>query len=75
MMGCDWHGHWTVGNRVRGVRDETLSEDRCQLGTGTAPQALAAVRNAVLSLLSFHGWSNIAAAARNTRRATGISAA
>jgi hypothetical protein len=75
MMWSNWRGHWTIENQVHDVREETLSEDRCQLGTGTAPQALAAVRNAVLSLLSFHGWSNIAAAARNTRRATGISAA
>jgi len=32
--------------------------------SGTAPQALAAIRNAVLSLFRFHGWSNIAAATR-----------
>jgi hypothetical protein len=46
------------------VRDETLREDRCQVHTGQAPQALAAFRNAVLALLRFHGWSNIAAATR-----------
>jgi len=28
-------------------------------------EALAAIRNALPSLLRFHGWSNIAAAARN----------
>jgi hypothetical protein len=60
-----WRGHWTIENRVHDVRDETLGEDRCQLWSGTAPQALAAFRNAVLSLLSFHGWSNITAATRN----------
>ena len=46
------------------MRDETLGEDRCQVHTGQAPQVLAAFRNAVLSVLRFHGWSNIAAAAR-----------
>jgi predicted transposase YbfD/YdcC len=60
-----WRGHWTIENRVHYVRDVTLGEDRCQLWTGAAPQALAAIRNAVLSLLRFHGWSNIAAATRN----------
>ena len=46
------------------VRDETLGEDRCPVHTGQAPQALAAFRNAILSLLRFHGWSSIAAATR-----------
>jgi hypothetical protein len=60
-----WRGHWMIENRVHYVRDETLGEDRCQLWTGTAPQALAAFRNGVLSLLRFHGRGNIAAAARD----------
>jgi predicted transposase YbfD/YdcC len=59
-----WRGHWTIENRLHSVRDETFGEDRCQLRTGAAPQALAAIRNAVLSLLRFHGWTNIAAATR-----------
>jgi len=59
-----WRGHWTIENRLHYVRDETLGEDRCQVHTGQAPQALAAFRNAILSLLRFHGWSNIAAATR-----------
>jgi predicted transposase YbfD/YdcC len=60
-----WRGHWTIENRVHYVRDATFGEDRCQLWTSTGPQALAAIRNAILALLRFHGWSNIAAAARN----------
>ena len=59
-----WRGHWTIENRLHYVREKTLGEDRCQVHTGQAPQALAAFRNAVLSLLRFHGWSNIAAATR-----------
>ncbi len=64
QLECIWRGHWTIENRLHYVRDETLGEDRCQPWTGAAPQALAAFRNAVLSLLRFHGWTNIAAATR-----------
>jgi predicted transposase YbfD/YdcC len=59
-----WRGHWTIENRLHYVRDETWREDRCQLHSGHAPQTLAALRNAILSLLRYHGWSNIAAASR-----------
>jgi predicted transposase YbfD/YdcC len=59
-----WRGHWTIENRLHYVRDETFREDRCQVHTGPAAQALAALRNAVIGLLRFHGCSNIAAATR-----------
>lgn len=59
-----WRGHWTIENRLHYVRDETLREDRCQVHSGHAPQALAIFRNAIVALLRFHGWSNIAAATR-----------
>lgn len=59
-----WRGHWTIENRLHYVRDETFREDRCQVHTGAAPQALAALRNAILGLLRFHGWTNIAEATR-----------
>lgn len=59
-----WRGHWTIENRLHYVRDATLGEDRCQVHTGTAPQVLAALRNGILSLLRYHGWSNIAEANR-----------
>jgi predicted transposase YbfD/YdcC len=59
-----WRGHWTIENRLHYVRDETFREDRCQVHTGAAAQALAAFRNAVIGLFRFHGWSNIAAATR-----------
>ncbi len=60
-----WRGHWTIENGLHYVRDGTFGEDRCQVHTGNAPQALATLRNAVLSLLRYHGWSNIAQAARH----------
>lgn len=60
-----WRGHWTIENKDHYVRDETLGEDRGQTHTGSAPQALAALRNAVISLLRYRGWTNIAAALRH----------
>ena len=60
-----WRGHWTIENRAHYPRDVTLGEDACQLRAGNAPQALAALRNARLSLLRARGWTNIAAALRH----------
>jgi predicted transposase YbfD/YdcC len=57
--------HWTIENKDHYVRDETLGEDRCQLHSGHAAQAFAAVRNAVLNVLRYQGWSSIPAALRH----------
>jgi predicted transposase YbfD/YdcC len=59
-----WQGHWTIENRVHYVRDVTLGEDAGQVHTGHGPQALAALRNALISLLRHSGWTNIADALR-----------
>jgi predicted transposase YbfD/YdcC len=56
--------HWHIENRLHWSRDRTLGKDACQVRSGHAPQALAAVRNAVLGLLHAHGVSNGAAALR-----------
>ena len=45
-------GHWGIENRLHYVRDVTLGEDGCRVGKGSAPQVLAAVRNAVIHLLA-----------------------
>jgi predicted transposase YbfD/YdcC len=58
-------GHWTIENRVHYVRDVTMGEDANQTHVGHAPHALAALRNAILSLFRRHGWTNIAAAFRH----------
>jgi predicted transposase YbfD/YdcC len=58
-------GHWTIENRVHYVRDVTMGEDANQTHVGHAPHALAALRNAILSLFRQHGWTNIAAAFRH----------
>jgi predicted transposase YbfD/YdcC len=60
-----WRGHWTIENRVHYVRDESMGEDRCQVHTGQAPQALAALRNGVLNAIRHSGWKNVAAALRH----------
>jgi predicted transposase YbfD/YdcC len=44
-------GHWGIENRLHGVRDVTLGEDGCHVCTGSAPEVLAALRNAVVHLL------------------------
>jgi len=59
-----WRRHWTIENRDHYVRDVTLGEDACQVHTGHAAHALAALRNAILSLFRWKGWANIAAALR-----------
>lgn len=48
--------HWTIENGTHYPRDVSFGEDRCQVHTGTAPQALAAFRNAVAALLHIEGW-------------------
>jgi Transposase DDE domain len=55
---------WHIENRLQWPRDVTLGEEACQVRSGHAPQALAAVRNLVVALLRSHGVSNLAAALR-----------
>jgi len=59
-----WRGHWSIENRSHYVRDETLAEDRGQIHKGHAPQALAALRNGLLTALREHGWTSIPDALR-----------
>lgn len=61
---CLWRGHWTIEGKVHYVRDETLKEDRCQMYKGSAPRALAALKNGILAALRYWGWTNIAEALR-----------
>lgn len=63
-LGQLWRGHWTIENRDHYVRDETMAEDRGQIAKGNAPQALAALRKAVLTALRSRGWESIADAIR-----------
>jgi hypothetical protein len=56
--------HWHIENRLHYVRDVTLGEDSCRVRRGAAPQVLAALRNAVVHLLSGLGLPSRAAAIR-----------
>ena len=57
-------GHWGIENKLHYVRDVTFGEDGCRVRKGSAPQVLAAVRNAVIHLLAQVDASSIAAAIR-----------
>ena len=57
-------GHWSIENRSHHVRDVTFDEDRCQVRTGGAAQALATLRNLTISILRLAGFENVAAGCR-----------
>lgn len=59
-----WRGHWGIENRVHWVRDVTMGEDRSRIRTAAAPEAMAGLRNAAISLLRLSGLTNIAEALR-----------
>ena len=59
-----WRGHWGIENKVHYVRDVTMGEDASQIRVGQAPQALAALRNGLITLLRSTGVTNIADALR-----------
>jgi predicted transposase YbfD/YdcC len=56
--------HWGIENKLHYVRDTTLGQDGCRVRKGSAPQVLAAVRNAVIHLLAGVDASSRAAAIR-----------
>ncbi len=43
--------HWQIENGLFHVRDVTFREDACRVRTGAAPEALADLRNAALTLI------------------------
>lgn len=61
-----WRGHWGIENCSHYVRDVTLGEDASRIRKGNAPQNMAALRNAIISLFRPKGEQNIAAATRKT---------
>jgi predicted transposase YbfD/YdcC len=68
---ADWiRGHWGI-EALHHIRDTTFAEDASQVRTGTAPRAMASLRNLAIGILRAHGDRNIAAALRrNARDAT-----
>ena len=59
-----WRDHWLIENRLHWRRDVILREDHSQIRTGAIPQAMAALRNAMLHLV--HAEPGPLAAARET---------
>lgn len=43
--------HWQIENSLFHVRDVTFCEDACRVRSGSAPQVLAEIRNASLTLI------------------------
>ncbi len=58
-------GHWCIENKLHWVRDVTFDEDRSQVRKGAAAQAMASLRNTVITLLRIAGATNIAKALRH----------
>jgi predicted transposase YbfD/YdcC len=58
-------GHWGIENGSRYVRDVTLGEDGCRVGTRSGPQVLTALRNAAVHLLEEVNAASKAAATRH----------
>lgn len=65
-------GHWTIENVTHYPRDVSFGEDRSRIRSGNAPQALAALRNAVASLLRIEGWPTLPNGFRYCRRSPQI---
>ncbi|WP_327733440.1 ISAs1 family transposase [Streptomyces nojiriensis] len=59
-------GHWSV-EALHHVRDVTFAEDASKIRTGSAPRAMATLRNLAIGLMRQAGWTNIAAAADHYR--------
>jgi hypothetical protein len=60
--------HWSVeALHLHHVRDVTHAEDASHLRTGTAPRAMATMRNLAIGLMRQAGWTNIAAATDHYR--------
>jgi hypothetical protein len=57
-------GHWGVESGLHYRRDVTLGEDQSRVRKGSAPQVMAALRNAVIHALSEVAAPTLAAAVR-----------
>jgi predicted transposase YbfD/YdcC len=57
-------GHWHIENQSHWVRDVTFDEDRSQVRCGNIPQVMAALRNTVIGVMRWAGYTNIAATCR-----------
>lgn len=60
-----WRGHWSIENQLHWSRDVVMGEDASRVRSGHAPQALAALRNAVISLVKRLGHASLTEARRH----------
>ena len=60
-------GHWSIES-LHWIRDVVYDEDRSQVRRGSAPQAMATLRNCAISLLRRLGVTSIAQALRTLNR-------
>lgn len=60
--------HWAIENGLHWVRDATMGEDASKVRSGSAPRALATMRNLVISVLHLAGATNIAKSLRSISR-------
>ena len=60
-------GHWGAENSSHRIRDVTFAEDASTVHTGTAPRAMATLRNLAIGALKTLGADNIAKATRAIR--------
>lgn len=58
--------HWgAIENKTHWVRDTTFNEDASTLRAGTAPHAMAIIRNTLIAAFRFTGWNNLKQARRH----------
>lgn len=57
-------GHWQIENRLHWRKDVTFGEDASLIHAGQGPLVMAALRDAVVSLLHHHGIWQVAASLR-----------
>jgi predicted transposase YbfD/YdcC len=70
---ADWIGGHGGIEALHHIRDTTFAEDANRTRTGTAPRAMASLRNLAIGILHLRGHRNIAAALRrNARDATRV---
>jgi predicted transposase YbfD/YdcC len=60
--------HWGIENKIHHVRDTTYAEDASRVRTGTAPRAMASLRNLAIGALRLIDQTNIAAGLRHHTR-------
>ncbi|MGC9544892.1 ISAs1 family transposase, partial [Streptomyces sp. UG1] len=60
-------GHWGIENSSHYIRDVTFAEDASTVHVGTAPRAMATIRNLAIGTLKILGADNIAKTTRAIR--------